>query len=116
MKTIHKEELFDNVRGFLKSRGIELTEGSYSNAVKASCSFLTDAINLGQQGMRRARNSMDKSLEQMRQVIHEKTAPPSQGTKPGAAKSAAAPPPKAAGTKKPSAAKRTAKQKPRGKR
>lgn len=75
MKQIDKDELFDNLHSFLKSRGVELREGSYQNGVKNACSLLADAVNLGQQGLERAKTEMDKRLEQMRQYVHEQTAP-----------------------------------------
>ncbi len=89
MKTIKQDELFDNLRGFLKTKGIELAEGSYSGAIQKSCGLLSDAINLGQKGMHRAKAEMEKALEQARQVIHEKTAPRSAGPKPAPASGAA---------------------------
>jgi len=75
MKTINKDELFDNLHSFLKSKGVELHEGSYKTGVHTACSLLADAVNLGQQGLERARVEVDKSLEKMRQYIHEQTAP-----------------------------------------
>ena len=87
MKRIEKDELYENLSGFLKTRGIELTDGSYSNGIQKTCSLLADAINMGQQGFERAKTEFDKRLDQMRQVIHEKTAP-----KPPPAASAAPPP------------------------
>jgi hypothetical protein len=75
MKPIDKDELFQNISGFLKTKGIELTDGSYANGIQKSCSLLADAINLGQQGFERAKTEVDKRLDQVRQVIHEKTAP-----------------------------------------
>jgi len=83
MKRIDKAELYQHVSGFLKSKGIELTEGSYAVGVKKSCSFLADAINLSQQGIERAKTEVDKNVDKLRQVIHEKTAP-----RPGTSKSA----------------------------
>lgn len=77
MKPIEKDELYQNLNSFLKTRGIELTDGSYANGIQKTCSLLADAINLGQQGFERAKTQFDKRLDQMRQVIHEKTAPPS---------------------------------------
>ena len=76
MKTIQKDELYQNLSQFLKSKGIELTEGSYTKGVHAGCSMLADAINLSQAGLERARNEVEKRLDQVRQVIHESTAPP----------------------------------------
>ena len=81
MKPIKKDELFSHVSEFLKKRGVEMKEGSYSQAIQNGCSFLTDAINLSQQGMERAKTEFDRHLDHMRRVIHEKTAPK---TKPGA--------------------------------
>jgi hypothetical protein len=75
MKPIEKDELFNHVSGFLKTRGIELKDGSYANRIQKTCSLMADAINLGQQGFERARTEFDKRLDQLRQVIHEKTAP-----------------------------------------
>jgi hypothetical protein len=102
MKPINKDELFQNLSDFLKTRGIELKEGSYAHGVRTSCGLLTDAINLGQQGLEQAKAQMDKHLEQMRQVIHEKTAPkppPATSAAPPPAASSAPPPPKAAASK-----------------
>ncbi len=75
MKEIAKDELFQHVSGFLKTKGIEFKDGSYAQAIQKSCSFLTDAINLGQKGLSRAKDELDTKLDCMRQVIHEKTAP-----------------------------------------
>jgi hypothetical protein len=77
MKPIAKNEIFNNLSGFLKSRGIELTDGSYSQGIRQSCSLLTDAINLGQESLVKAKTEIEKTCEQMRHVIHEKTAPKS---------------------------------------
>jgi hypothetical protein len=87
MKPIEKDELFNHLNGFLKTRGIELTDGSYSNGIQKTCSLLADAINVGQLGYERAKTEFDKRLDQMRQAIHEKTAPKS------APSAQAAPPP-----------------------
>ena len=75
MKPLNQDELYRNLRGFLKGKGIDLQEGSYARGIQKSCSLLSDAINLGQQGLDRAKTEVDKKLDQMRQVIHEKTAP-----------------------------------------
>jgi len=85
MKPIEKQELFQHLSGFLKSRGVELTEGSYAQGIKKSCDLLTDAINLGQKGLGKAKVKLDEQLEHMRQVIHEKTAPKSPPSPPPAA-------------------------------
>src|SRR5215468_629989 len=82
MKPLSQDELFNNLRGFLKDKGIELQEGSYARGIQKSCSLLSDAINLGQQGLDRAKTEIDKKLDQMRQVIHEKTAPKAAASPP----------------------------------
>jgi len=76
MKPIQKDELYENLSEFLKSKGIELKEGSYTKGVHAGCSMLADAINLSQAGLERARTELEKRMDQVRQVIHESTAPP----------------------------------------
>jgi hypothetical protein len=82
MKAIKKEELYRHVGRFLKSKGIELSEGSYTRGIHAGCSLLADAINMSQNGLERARRGLDKTVDrldktvdQVRQTIHEKTAP-----------------------------------------
>jgi len=87
MKSIEKDELYEHFRGFLKTKGIELKEGSYSQTIQKSCSILADAINLSQRGIEKAKTGIDDKLDKMRQVIHEKTAPkpPSASTGPTAA-------------------------------
>jgi hypothetical protein len=75
MKTIKKDELYRHVGRFLKSKGIELTQGSYSQGIHAGCSMLADAINLSQNGIQRAKAGIDRNLEKVREVIHAKTAP-----------------------------------------
>ena len=97
MKRIDKQELFQHLSGFLKSKGIELTDGTYAVGIKKSCFFLADAINLSQQGLERARTEVDKNVDRLRQVIHEKTAPK------GAAKKAPGPTPAAASGRVPTA-------------
>jgi hypothetical protein len=75
MKPLQQDELFQNLGAFLKTKGIEIKDGSYAQAIQKSCGLLSDAINLGQQGFERAKAGIDKKLDDMRQVIHEKTAP-----------------------------------------
>jgi hypothetical protein len=75
MKPIQKDELYENLGEFLKGKGIELKEGAYTKGIHAGCSLLADAINLSQTGFERAKAELDKKLSQVRQVIHEKTAP-----------------------------------------
>src|SRR5262249_22068409 len=75
MKPIEKNELYENLRQFLKGKGVDLTEGSYSKGIHAGCSLLADAINLSQTGLELAKTELEKRVDQVRQVIHEKTAP-----------------------------------------
>ena len=82
MKPIEKDELFEHVTGFLKNRGVEMKEGSYTKGIKTGCGLLSDAINLSQSGIERARIEIEKKLDQMRQVIHESTAPPPKAEAP----------------------------------
>ncbi len=107
MKKIEKEELFGNLKDFLKSKGIDLQDGSYTKRLRRGCGFLTDSINLSQETFGRAKAAVDKHLDQLRQTIHEQTAP---RTPPPAA-----PPPKAASgqtrSAKSSATRRSSKKK-----
>jgi hypothetical protein len=75
MSKIDKDELFNQVSQFLKSKGVELQEGSYARTIQKGCQLLADTINLSQQAMERARSEVEQNLERARQVIHEKTAP-----------------------------------------
>jgi hypothetical protein len=75
MKQIEKDELYQHLGQFLKRKGIELQDGSYSRRIQQGCHLLADAINLSQKGLARAKTEFDQGLERMRQVIHEKTAP-----------------------------------------
>ena len=75
MNEINKEEMFGNLKNFLKSKGIELQEGSYSEGIRKSCDMLADTVNLSQRGFEHAKNAMGKGLDQLRQTIHERTAP-----------------------------------------
>ena len=82
MKTLEKDELYQHLHGFLKTKGVELKEGSYSQSIQKGCALLSDAINVSQQGLTRAKVEIDKKLDQLRQVIHEKTAPSGASTRP----------------------------------
>ncbi len=87
MKPLEENEIFQNLSGFLKTRGIQLKKGSYAQGIQKGCALLTNAINLGQEGLGRAKVEVDKTVDHMRKVIHEKTAP-----RPPRAPAAAAPP------------------------
>ena len=110
MKPIQKQELYKHLSQFLKNKGVELKEGSYTRGIHAGCSLLADAINLSQAGFERAKAGLDKKVSQVRQVIHEKTAPKSASPppKPGATRNGKAKPtpPKAAASKSSKKAKR----------
>ena len=84
MKPLEKDELYQNLQGFLKNKGVELNPGGYSQKIQKSCELLSDAINAGQKGLTRAKVEIDKKLDQLRQVIHEKTAPAASAPKPSA--------------------------------
>lgn len=75
MKRINHDELYQHLSDFLKTKGIEFKEGSYPHGIRKGCRLLADTINLSQQGLEKAKTEIDKKLDQMRQVIHEKTAP-----------------------------------------
>jgi len=78
MSDINKEEMFGNLKGFLKSKGIEIQEGSYANGIRKGCDILTDTVNMSQRAFDRAKVAVDKGLDQVRQTVHEKTAPRSK--------------------------------------
>jgi hypothetical protein len=80
MKKIDKDELFGNLKDFLKSKGIELQEGSYAHRIRLGTDMLTDSINVGQAAFGRAKEAVGQGLDQLRQSIHEHTAP--KGTPP----------------------------------
>jgi hypothetical protein len=115
MKPIKGSELYQHLGEFLKSRGIEFKDGSYPRKIQKSCGLLADAINLGQKGIESARKGIDRTVEQLRKTIHEKTAPKPPVIKPQPGERAAckpAPARAAAGTKrKPSAGKAAATKK-----
>ena len=77
MNQINKEEMFGNLKSFLKSKGIEVQEGAYAQRIRQGCEILTDSINVSQSTLKRAKSAMDKGLDQLRQTIHEQTAPKS---------------------------------------
>ena len=89
MKTIRKDELYEHLAQFLKAKGIEMKDGSYPKAVHKGCSFLADVINLSQKGISQAKLQIDRNLDRMRQVIHEKTAPKSASKPAGGPKAKA---------------------------
>jgi len=76
MKKIKKDELFSHLGDFLKSKGIELNEGSYTERIKQGCNLLGDSINATQETVSKAKVKVDAALDDLRQTIHERTAPP----------------------------------------
>ena len=102
MKTIKKDELFESLGDFLKLKGVELKDGDYAKRIRQGCNLLTDAINGTQKTVKHARVEVDKKLDQLRQTIHEATAPK--------------PPPAASAPKTPSAHVKKEKAKPRRRR
>ena len=94
MKTIQQDDLYQNLNDFLKSKGVNLTEGTYSERIRKSCGLLTDVINATQNTVSRAKSEVDKKLDQLRQSIHEATAPnppPSASTPPPTAPASSPP-------------------------
>src|SRR5882724_1063392 len=75
MKTIKKDELFESLGDFLKLKGVELKDGAYAQRIRQGCNLLTDAINGTQKTVKHAKVEVDKKLDQLRQTIHEATAP-----------------------------------------
>ncbi len=84
MKTIGKDEFYSNVSDFMRSKGIELTDGAYAEHIRRGCGLLTDFINATQRTVSRAKGEVDKKLLQLRQCIHEATAPPNPAPEPPA--------------------------------
>ena len=75
MKTVNKDELFENLSGFLKAKGIELKSGTYTRRIQSGCGLLADAVNATQTTVRRAKAKADQTLDHLRQSIHDATAP-----------------------------------------
>jgi len=76
MKNIKQDELFSHLGDFLKSKGIELNEGSYTARIKQGCNLLGEAINATQKTVSNTKAKVDRALDDLRQTIHESTAPP----------------------------------------
>lgn len=113
MTPINKDELFNHLTDFLKNRGVELKDGAITQQVQKGCSILADSVNISQEGFERARIEIDKKLDQMRQVIHERTAPKTPVSPPSAGQQqpkAAGAAPKSAGSKRPSPGKKKARK------
>ena len=75
MRTIKQDELFQSLNDFLKVKGIELKDGAYAQHIRRACNLLGDTINITQKTAKKAKDEVDKKLDQVRQSIHEATAP-----------------------------------------
>ena len=108
MQTIKKDELFRNLGDFLKSKGIELSDGSYTTRIQKGCNLLSDVINGTQKTVRNTKAQVDHALDQLRETIHKTTAPkpPPASTKPPQAKKAPKP-----GAKRPTASAKASRRK-----
>jgi hypothetical protein len=121
MNKIDQDELYQNLNEFLKAKGIELTEGSYAQHIRQGCNLLTEVINTTQSTVSRAKEKVDHKLDQLRQTIHEATAPKPPPV-PSTPSSAAAPPaeaplpPASATAAKPKRPRRTAARPSRARR
>ena len=81
MTDIKKEEMFGNLKNFLKSKGIEGQEGSYADGIRKGCEILTDTVNMSQRALERTKSAVDEGLEKARQTVHEYSAPKAAGAK-----------------------------------
>ena len=81
MSEIKKEEMFGNLKSFLKSKGIEIQEGSYASGIRRGCDILTDTVNMSQRAFDRAKVVVDEGLDKARQTVHEYTAPKTEKQK-----------------------------------
>jgi len=75
MKTIKQNELFKSLSDFLKVKGIELKDGAYPQRIRRACNLLGETINATQRTAKKAKDQVDKKLDQLRQTLHEATAP-----------------------------------------
>lgn len=105
MNTIKQDELFENLSGFFKSKGVELKDGVYTQRIRQACDLLGEAINATQRTATNAKAQVDQTLDQLRQTIHEATArkPTGSAKAPPANGSAAEPASQAAPSAEPAA-------------
>jgi hypothetical protein len=75
MSDIKKEELFGNLKSFLKTKGIDVQDGAYAEGIRKGCEILTDTVNMSQRAFDKAKDAVGKGLDEVRQTVHEKTAP-----------------------------------------
>jgi hypothetical protein len=114
MKTLKRNELYENLSQFLSDKGIEFKDGSYTQGIHRACSLLTEAINGAQKTVQRAKTQVDEKVDQVRRVIHKSTAPKAAKTQPTPTSEAAAQ--AATGTKRPRIAAKRAPKTARGPR
>ena len=93
MKPIDKDELYEHLSSFLRSKGVDLREGAYTSGIQKSCSLVAEVVNSSKETIEKARGEIDKKLDQVRQIIHDKTAPKPAPAQPAPPKPAATPPP-----------------------
>ena len=86
MKPIDKDELYEHLSSFLRSKGVDLREGAYTSGIQKSCSLVAEVVNSSKETIEKARGEIDKKLDQVRQIIHDKTAPKPASGQPAAAK------------------------------
>jgi hypothetical protein len=106
MSTIGKQELFDHLSAFLKRKGVMLEDGPYTRRIQKGCGIIADTANKSQSALANARNKLDRGLDKVRQVIHEKTAPKAPLTAPRAEAPKPAPARKPKAGRKPSTQRR----------
>ncbi len=75
MNKIDKDELYGHMQAFLKGKGVELQDGLYTRRIQQGCDILANTINGSRDALKRAKAEADRRLDEVRQVIHEKTAP-----------------------------------------
>jgi hypothetical protein len=75
MNKVERDEIFGNLKEFLKAKGIELQDGSYTQRIRRGCDLLTDTINVSGRALKQAKTAVDRKLDRVRQAIHDKTAP-----------------------------------------
>jgi len=105
MTEINKEEMFGNLKTFLKSKGIAIQDGSYADGIRKGCEILTDTVNMSQRALDRAKVAVDEGLDKARQTVHEYTAPtkekkPAASASPGGSQAQAKSAPKKKAAKK----------------
>lgn len=75
MKKIDKNELYQTLRDFLKSKGISLDDGAYTQRIQQGVNLVADAVNTTQNAVGRAKVKVEKTVDRLRQSVHQATAP-----------------------------------------